>query len=33
MKDKIIEKINKWVRSKYEIKVDHSTMTLYIKEK
>lgn len=33
MKDKIIEKINKWFRSKYEIKVDYSTMTLYIKEK
>ena len=33
MKDEIIEKITKWFRSKYEIKVDYSTMTLYIKEK
>ena len=33
MKDKIIEKINKWFRSNYEIKVDYSTMTLCIKEK
>lgn len=31
--DKVVEKINKWFRDNYNIKVDYSTMTITLKKK
>lgn len=32
-KNEIIDKINEWFRSKYDLKVDYSTMTISIKKR